>query len=924
MTSADDVQRWRRVSDLFDRALDLEPSARSVLLDVECAGDAGLREELERMLAADAGAHALDQGAPALSLDSETRDAEDERELGRHLGHWLLESVLGRGGMGTVYAARRDDRDSGQRAALKRLHRRWDGSLQAQRFLQERRILASLSHPNIPGLVDHGLDADGRPWFALELVQGQSLVRWADERQLDLRARLDLFRQVCAAVQYAHEHFVVHRDLKPENILVDADGYPKVLDFGVAKRIDDVAGATRTGAFVGFTAEYAAPEQVSGGTISAATDVYALGVILYELLAGTLPYRVDQDDLHATTEAITARSATRLDHAITAGTAREVDARLHQRSTDLRAFKRFVKGDLSRIVQTALAKEPPRRYASVQAFSSDLERFLKGRTVSVSGDTFAYRARKYIGRNRWGVAMACLALLATGAGITGVLMQTGKARASALQAETEARRAKEERARAQSQAERAGASRDFLASLFAEASPESNRGQDTTVRELLDRSKERIAEEFAAQPETRVEMMTLIARTYSDLALYEDASGLLQQAITIADATPAMAPAIRARAHAEYAYVLLSESRVVDAEAQVRKAVGLFRRDPPDEGLSDALGTLATALYLQGKFGPALEIQRQASEVTGRIKGVASGEYAESLLELSYFLDGADKPAEAVPAARQALAILERKHPTGLEPAVTRALWALGSVLSSAGRDAEALPHLRRAQVLVARIYGTDTLKYMRSLQLLGRAELGAGDLTAAHRHLQQSAALVDRLAPKHPIAVVVRHSLAETRLREGDAKTAIAELERLHRELDGNSSSGAKRGEQILTQLAHAYAATGQFERADQLLDAQIPRLRQAGSRQLARALLAKSDVARRRGAIDVALPSVTEARAVLPADSLPMVQAQLALEEARVADANGDASRRRERAGAARDLMQSAGITLAPEFAEASTLAR
>lgn len=926
MTEVGDRDRWQRISELFDRALDLEPLARAVLLDVECAGDPALRSELERMLAADAQTHAFDQGAAeAVSLadDSGVLDEDSPESLGSHLGHWLLEAVIGRGGMGTVYAARRDDRDTEQRAALKRLHRRWDGSLQAQRFLQERRILASLSHPNIPSLIDHGLDEDSRPWFALELVQGQSLICWADEHQLDLRARLDLFRQVCAAVQHAHEHFVVHRDLKPENILVDGAGHPKVLDFGVAKRTDDVAGATRTGVFVGFTPEYAAPEQISGGAISAATDVYALGVILYQLLAGNLPYTFDQDDLRATAEAITGRTAARLDQAITTGTAQEIDARLSQRNTDLRAFKRFVKGDLSRIVQTALAKEPPRRYASVQAFSNDLERFLNGRTVSVSGDTFAYRARKYIGRNRWGVAMGTLAALALGAGITGVLLQTGKARVSAARAEAEAMRANEERARAESEARHARVSRDFLASLFAEASPENNHGEKTTVREVLDRSKERISKEFAGQPEMRVEMMTLIGKTYTDLSLYQDAMTLLEQAAATADEDQGIAPAIRARAMAEYAFVLLSESRTKEAEAQAGKAVALFDHDPPDAGLIGALGTLGSSLYLQGKFEPALAAQRNASEITARTKGRDSDEYAESLLELSYFLDAADKPGEAVGAARSALRILEQRHPSGLEPSVSRALWALGNVLSSAGRDAEAIPLLRRAQVMVAKIYGTDTLKYMRSLQLLGRAELGAGELANARRHLEQASRLLGELAPDHPISAVLHRYLGETMLRQGDARAAKGVFQGVLSRLQRNTANGVNLGDIVTTLLARAHLAEGDPASAKQLLDTQIPELRRSGSKQLALALVARSELARADGDAALARKSIVEARGLLPASSAPITRIRLALEEARVAEALGDVAGRRAAASAAHELLSATTLPSAPEFAAAAVLA-
>ncbi|MDO5611177.1 MAG: serine/threonine-protein kinase [Pseudomonadota bacterium] len=253
------AERRRRVSALFDAALDLPASQRAALLADACADDPALRAEVERLLAADATldlAACIDRDAAATAGDvTDTVATATERQLGA----WQLTTLLGRGGMGEVFAAHRVD-DPRHRAAIKYVRRRWDGSVESQRFAEERRILARLSHPAIPSLIDHGVDEEGRPWFALDYVDGKDLLSHADSRQLGLGQRIDLFRAVCSAVQHAHQHFVVHRDLKPGNILVDQDGHPKVLDFGVAKRLDQDASQTRTGNIAGFTPAYAAPE----------------------------------------------------------------------------------------------------------------------------------------------------------------------------------------------------------------------------------------------------------------------------------------------------------------------------------------------------------------------------------------------------------------------------------------------------------------------------------------------------------------------------------------------------------------------------------------------------------------------------------------------------------------------------------------
>lgn len=724
MTS--DPQRWRKLSSLFDRAVDLDPDARRALLDAECAGDSALREDIERMLAADTGTGVLDGGVAALVDHDRLRasrttghDAEEDARasVGTRLGAWQLEGVLGRGGMGIVYAARRDDRDTLQRAAIKRLHRRWDGSLQAQRFLQERRILAALSHPHLPRLLDHGVDDDGRPWFALELVEGKPLNLAADARRLDLDERIDLFRQVCAAVQHAHEHFVVHRDLKPANILVDDGGNAKVLDFGVAKRIDDAEGTTRTGAFAGFTPEYAAPEQVQGGPISAATDVYALGVILYQLLSGRLPYRFDHDDLRATADAIVSATAARLDQAIGTGTPDEVSTRLQQRGTDAKAFRRFVRGDLSRIVQTALAKEPARRYASVQALSSDLGRFLQGRTVSVSGDTWTYRARKFVRRNRWGAAMGTLAVVALVGGSVFSL-----------------HRAAQER----EQRERSDVVLTFMSDLFFGDANEGGYGMHLTAVDLLDRAAGRIDGVFVDDPVGKADLLGVIAGVYVGLDKYDEAAQYARRAVDLSRKFRDRLP----RQHLLYVGVLgdaLSESRDYDALVALADAELPFAREHDDEEVLSAgllrrrgwalmgLGRLeegerdlraSIALYEGAGVDSSLTLGKAYNDLALLVSDAGRAQEALELLErvdaiaeLSVDASPADRLINKFNRARElfrlgraaeSVALLDKAIPAMdaiSGPAYSRSVTArnlLAQSYASLGRNAEALAVVER------------------------------------------------------------------------------------------------------------------------------------------------------------------------------------------------------------------------------------
>ena len=391
-------ERWERISPVLDAALECLPHERASCLSAACGGDEQLRVDVERLLAvADEDNLWLDQGAAERfgALLPETT-AEDDA-TGRQIGSFRLLQEVGRGGMGVVYRAERVGRQFEQQVALKLVKRGMDTDFVLARFFAERQILASLAHPNIARLLDGGTTDDGRPYFVMEYIEGEPIDRFAQARNLSIPARLELFLSVCDAVGYAHQQLVVHRDLKPLNIMVTPEGVPKLLDFGIARLLqDDGDGATST-VVRALTPEYASPEQVEGRRAATASDVYSLGVVLYELLTGTLPYVFRSRSPEDVAEAIRTTEPPRPSTRATTFPAR---------------VQRGLRGDLDTIVLMALRKEPERRYVSVERFAADIRRHLAGLPVTARADTFRYRTGKFVRRNAVAVgAAATIALL---------------------------------------------------------------------------------------------------------------------------------------------------------------------------------------------------------------------------------------------------------------------------------------------------------------------------------------------------------------------------------------------------------------------------------------------------------------------------------------------------------------------------------
>ncbi len=507
-----DTKRWNKVQNLFEEALELEEAKRPAFLKQACAGDSTLFDEVMSLLEADMNANSLLDG---LALDAVDLAKEFNR-VGQQFGPYRIVREIGSGGMGSVFLAERVEGEFEQKVAIKLIKHGMDSKEILKRFQSERQIMARLEHPNIARLLDGGVTPDGLSYFAMEYVDGKPIDQYCDHNKLSVKKRLELFQIICSSVQNAHRNLIVHRDLKPSNILVKKDGTIKLLDFGIAKVLTPETNGgqpkfltlTQTGAQI-MTPEYAAPEQVKGEPVTTATDVYALGVILYELLTGQRPYRLQGRSPAEIERAITTSDpdkpstvVKRKDQA--SETTPEKISEL--RGTEPSQLKRQLSGDLDNICLMALRKEPERRYSSPERFLDDVKRYLEGLPVIARKDTAGYRTQKFIRRHKTGLVAAVGVVIMIAIVVSFYTVQL-----------------KQERDRARLEATKARRVSDFLVDLFRVSDPSESKGKTVTARELLDSGAVRIKEDLIEQPEIQATMMNVMGEVYTSLGLYGDA-----------------------------------------------------------------------------------------------------------------------------------------------------------------------------------------------------------------------------------------------------------------------------------------------------------------------------------------------------------------------------------------------------------------
>lgn len=796
-------QHWAKLSPLLDDALDMpeklcEPWLQS--LDLEPA----MREALRQLIADASRPSLIDAGSGRIAralVDGATESGENDPDqladwCGRLLGPFRLLRLIGQGGMASVFLAEREGDGFHQKVAVKVLRHGMLDRYEQQRFMRERQILARLEHPRIARLIDGGVTPEGVPWFAMEYVEGVPITDYCDRERLPVEARLGLFQQVCDAVAYAHSALVVHRDLKPSNILVSGDGKLKLLDFGIARLIDE-PGATHEATVTvtsrrRLTPAYAAPEQWRGEATTTATDVYALGVLLHEMLVGVKPERRDDDTL-------------RLPSAVLRGSG-HADLLAQRRRLSLKQLRRRISGDLDMILRQALHADPQRRYPSAAAFAEDVDRHLDNRPVRARPESFWYRSQRFLVRHRFSAIAAGLVVVSLGAGVYATWRQYGHTMAAARQA--------------QLQAQRAERVKGFLIDLLRGAGPNQTQGHEVTALELLQRGERQLVEGLAEDPALRAELLLTLAGIQRELGQYERARTLLAEAeaLGLADA---LALAL------ESARVAHAEGRFDEAEQELRPALAQVG------ARNDAVATevrleLAQVLADRDRKEEAAMLAREAIGIAREHPDQAALE-AEALAALARIEYGQGDLESAETAMLQALA-LQRAHLGERHTNVARNLNDLGVIRMQRGDLQGARESLREALDMRQRLLGLRHVDTASTLHNLGGVQRRLGEYDEAERYLQQVVEVLAELFPDgHPERVTASNTLAVIAMERGQRELAIERMQAAVADARAAYGPTHPTVATMLGNLASMLRQAGQLERAEAIQREGLELLRQS-----------------------------------------------------------------------------------------------
>jgi len=790
-------ERWKHVKILLDQAIAVKPDERDLFLDRQCGGDLELKREVSSLLAShdDAGGNFLNTPAADLTISLFASPAR----IGSRIGAYRIIEEIGAGGMGEVYRAVRDDGQYTKEVAVKLVRTGHDTKFVLQRFLNERQILASLDHPYIARLLDGGTTEDGIPYLVMDLIDGEPIDSYCDKNKLNITRRLWLFRQVCEAVHYAHQRLVIHRDIKPGNVLITKDGTPKLLDFGIAKIVgpSEVAQTTLT---LAMTPEFASPEQIRGETITTASDVYSLGVVLYQLLTGRSPYTVQTRTPHVIAQAVCEGEPGRPSTMVARAKLDAVPgSACREGSTE--KLRRRLAGDLDDIVLMALRKEPSRRYGSVEQFAEDIRRHLEGMPVVARKGSWSYRAGKFVRRHTVGVVASAVVAIAVAGGVT---MTIREARIAAAHQRRAEQRFNDVRKLANSlMFEIHDAIRDLPGSTPA------RRLLVTRAQEYLDS----LNGESKGDPSLQKELASAYERVgdvlgYPYAANLGDKPGALanyRKAQAIRESLTAIFPndvdlqRDLSGIYFRLADVLESSGNFEDALAALAKAQPITERlaahnsDPVSADMAAGSYYFTAGIEVQmGNLAAAEQDYQRSAEIRGAaleanpgnfvLRTHQAADYAgmAKCMELKKNLD------QAIPTQLKATAILQevsQSHPENatISEYLGEGLNRLGTYRYESGDAATALETYRRAHQIFGGLLAADPKNSLARSNFgfsdngIARSLMGLGKQADAVAVFHESAKTFAEMAPGTSSNRYLRTGLAEAYFGLGEAYSALA-----------------------------------------------------------------------------------------------------------------------------------------------------
>jgi serine/threonine protein kinase/tetratricopeptide (TPR) repeat protein len=822
--------RWQRLNELFFHAAKLQGAERQAFIARETRGDPELERELLALL--ERGDER--RGGPltrTLGGGHSFAPREERALVGRVVAKYQLVSVLGRGGAGTVFLGERADKQFSGKVAVKVVDRANAADL-GMRFRAERQILASLNHPNIARLIDAGETDDGQPYLVMEYVEGKPLDQYCDENRLDLRKRLKLFIDICAAVQYAHQNLIIHRDLKPANILVTADGTAKLLDFGIAKLLNrgnagnTASELTRMNERL-LTPEYASPEQIIGGAVTTATDVYSLGIVLYRLLAGLRPYDLSGATSQLEMErsicvADPPRPSASVQRAMQSAPAQgeqPIAAVALARGLSPERLRRRLVGDLDAIVMRALRKEPQHRYTSVERLVADIRHYLENEPVQARQGNWVYYTQRFVRRHTTAVA-ASAGFLVFVIAVAIVMSIQRQSIAAALERATHDR-------------ERAEKVSQFMLDVFSAADPFTNFGKEPTARVLLDKAARSIQIDLTLQPEVRARLLEAIGRSYRRMGQPDRAVAYLQDSLRIQRQLPNKGHDVGIGSIVtEIAIALRDQGRIEESDGYFAEALEISRdaQDQRSDAYAKLLVDLGRLEKLRSNPKQALKHLEQALELTRSLKGDKDQDVGAILGEMSNVKIWSDDLQGAEEAARAAVEIY-KTVPEG-HPDRVMADYYLADILFFRGRINDSAALFERALEAQRHLYGTSSRFVADTLTALAPVRIAQGNVQEAEKLTREALAIHQDFGSTAYLQIgYLQTMLATVQMRQG----RFNEAEQVLRNTLVLFAKNIPRDHQYVASAEHylgeALLAQNKYREAEVILTAATERWKRTGA---------------------------------------------------------------------------------------------